>query len=434
MRNRKAANRTLAVVFLLFIVTLLLRLCCRDSLLLEMGYTTLEAALVGGIADWFAVTALFGKPLGFPWHTAIIPRSRLKIVEALVRSVQYELLSKESIRRRLTGIHLVRSFIRWVEEKNDRGRLAAAAAKGIQAILTEMDTLQAAGRVESFLKKQWQIAQLAPWISRIIRRVLGKRYDERLIDGLLEELIRYVRREQTKAAIYQYLERYSSQMTDSWWKVLIRNVLEAVDAVNLAEAAEALQVEILVALQAVRQPDHPLRPWLRQRMSAIALRLEQDTEFAHSINSWQVELIDRISLKEVLSDLIERGIDSVKTPADGQFSPIMAWLSAQILQYWEQFKTDTRLQDWIEGYVQEAVNDILETEHHLVGAVTRSALDGLTDRSLNQFIEEKAGDDLQWIRINGSVVGGIVGLLLFVFLHFLYVPVLIPVLQTWLQG
>lgn len=310
MRNRKTANRTLTVVFLLFILTLLVRLCYRDSLLLEMGYTTLEAALVGGIADWFAVTALFGKPLGFPWHTAIIPRNRLKIVEALVHSVQYELLSKESIRHRLADIHLVRSFIRWVEGKNDRARLTSTVAKGIQAVLTEMDTLQVAGRVESFLKKQCQTVHLAQWISRIIRWILEKRYAERLTDGLLEELIRYVQREQTKAAIYQYLERYSSQVADSWWKVLIKNILEAVDAVNLAEAAEALQAEILVALQAVRQPDHPLRSWLWQRMSEIAFHLEQDDEFAQSIDRWQAEIIDRISLKEVLAELIERGIES----------------------------------------------------------------------------------------------------------------------------
>lgn len=434
MKNRNAANKTLTAVVLLFTMTLILRLCYRDSLLLEMGYTTLEAALVGGVADWFAVTALFGKPLGFPWHTAIIPRNRLKIVEALVHSVQYELLSKESIRGRLAGIHLVRSFIRWVEQRDDRTDLNAALGKVMQGALANIDTLQAAAQLEAFLKGHWQTVQLGPWISRIIRWILEKRYDERLTDGLLEELIRYVQREQTREAIYHQLERYSSQMADSWWKQLVKNVLEAVDAVNLAEAAEALQREILTALEEVRQPDHPLRSWLRHKMSAIALRLAQEEDLSRSVDNWQAELIARISLKETLAELLELGIASVEEPAEGQVSPVMAWISLQTAAYWEQFKADTRLQDWIEKYVQEAVNGILETEHHLVGDIVRNALDGLTDRSLNQFIEEKAGDDLQWIRINGSVVGGIVGLLLFVFLHFFYTPILIPLLQIWLQG
>lgn len=434
MRNRKIANTTLAAVAVLFGVVLLIRYkYYYDNLMLKALYTILEAALIGGVADWFAVTALFEKPLGFPWHTAIIPRNRGKIIEALTNTVQNELLSKESIKERLTGIHMVRLFVAWVEERNGKRALAEMTSGYVRRLVVSLDARTAAQTLEKLLKSKWQEVYLSALLGKFVRLFLQKQGDEKLIDFLLSEIIMIVETPKTRAMIQGFLEKYSNEVADAWWKRLIKSVLEAVDAVNIAEAAAVLQTNISKELHSIEEPSHPLRQLIRTRLQELAESMENDPELAATIKEWQIGLADRIRLEDVLTELIElvlaweqRSIDQTNR------SQVADWILSQVSKYWEVFKQDIELQDWLEKYVKEALNEIIESEHYLVGTITSNALSILTDKKLAEFIDDKAGEDLQWIRINGSVVGGFVGLILFLFLHFFYDPYVVPVLRSLL--
>lgn len=435
MKNRKIANLTLTAVVLLFSAVLIIRYRFYDSLLLKALYTVLEAALIGGIADWFAVTALFEKPLGFPWHTAIIPRNRNKIIGALTNTVQNELLSKESIKERIAGVHIVRMFVVWVEDRNGKKALAELSAGYIRKLIFSLDAGEAALTLEKIMKKKWQELYLETILGRLVKLFLDKNGDEKLIDLLLAEITSTVAADKTRLLIEQYLERFSNEVADVWWKRLLKNVLEAVDAVNLADAAKVLQTNILEELNSIKEPEHPLRLLFRDRLRDLAGRMENDPELAVTIREWQIGLAERINLKDILTELIELAlIWERRSITESGKSQVEDWLFNQVFKYWEVFKADIDLQDWLEKYVKEAINEVIESEHHLVGTITSNALRILTDEKLAEFIDDKAGEDLQWIRINGSVIGGIVGLILFLFLHFIYDPYAVPALRGMLQG
>ncbi|MPL69246.1 hypothetical protein SDC9_14982 [bioreactor metagenome] len=430
MKNRKIANATLTAVALLFGVVLIIRYTYYDSLLLKALYIVLEAALIGGIADWFAVTALFEKPLGFPWHTAIIPRNRTKIINALTKTVENELLSKESIKERLADIHMVRMFVVWVEESNGKKTLAEMSTSYIRKIIFSLDARQVAQTLEQLLRQKWQEVYLSALLGRLVKLFLDKKGDEKLIDLLLNEMIRTVETEKTREMIHRFLERYSHEVADSWWKRLLKNVLEAVDAVNLADAAAVLQTNILNELRSIKEIEHPLRQLIHTRLSNLVYRMDHDPGLAETIKEWQVGLAGRINLEDILTELIELALQwERKSISEASHSQVEEWLFDQVSKYWEVFKNDHDLQDWLEKYVKEAIHEVIESEHHLVGTITSNALGILTDEKLSEFIDDKAGEDLQWIRINGSVVGGFVGLILFLFLHFVYDPYVVPLVR-----
>jgi uncharacterized membrane-anchored protein YjiN (DUF445 family) len=91
-------------------------------------------------------------------------------------------------------------------------------------------------------------------------------------------------------------------------------------------------------------------------------------------------------------------------------------------KYWETFRQDTALQDWLERHLQEAAAEVALSEHNLIGELVGQALGTLSDKELNAFIEEKVGEDLAWIRINGSVVGALAGLAVFLLGEYVYLP------------
>jgi len=142
--------------------------------------------------------------------------------------------------------------------------------------------------------------------------------------------------------------------------------------------------------------------------------------------AWQQGLVDRLNLEGALTTLIELALESA-TPAGAA-----AWVGQQTEKLWDTFRADTNLQDWVEERLKVAMGEFIDIEHNLVATVVTEALQRLSDQDLNRFVEDKAGEDLAWIRINGSVVGGLVGLLLFLLLHYVYDPYIMPALRAWL--
>ncbi|MCX7781280.1 MAG: DUF445 domain-containing protein, partial [Negativicutes bacterium] len=140
MRYSQAANRILAGVCILFIGAAVLRRQNPDNLLYEMLLMVSEAALVGGIADWFAVTALFRRPLGFPWHTALIPRNRERVIQAVVNTVEHELLSVTAIERRLAAISFMEIGIDWLENRGGQAVVGRWLTRTALGYLAKVDT------------------------------------------------------------------------------------------------------------------------------------------------------------------------------------------------------------------------------------------------------------------------------------------------------
>ena len=124
MKSWNKADRVLFLAFLVFLLALFVHLQLPHSVFAEGFLFCAEAALVGGIADWFAVTALFRKPLGFPYHTAILPRRRQSFIKASVTMVQKEFFSRRKVFRHLERLHLMPMLMKWLGEADTRAKIS----------------------------------------------------------------------------------------------------------------------------------------------------------------------------------------------------------------------------------------------------------------------------------------------------------------------
>ncbi len=424
---RRRADLVLAAVFVLFALAVVIRHQYPHSLPARVLLFVTDAALVGGIADWFAVTALFRRPLGFSWHTALIPRSRDKIIAALAGAVQNELLSKESIKQRLSGIRLVDALINWLDAAGRAEQLYALTGRYAQTAWDSLDPQAIARSGQKWLKAILHETSLAKPIGQSLTWALTSGRADRFIDEALAQVAAAVAREETRLAIHRQLTRYKDNASKTRWQRLALSLAEATNTLNLEEAAAVLQCELLILLQDLATADHPVRAWVSRRLADLPARLESDPVWAEGIAAWQKGLAGRLQLEEALVAVAEL------TKANlGPGGPL-AWAGRQTEKMWLAFKEDHERRDWAESQLQSALSNFIDSEHDLVAAVVRNALARLDDEALNRFIEDKCGEDLAWIRINGSVVGGVVGLLLFLFLYYIYNPYILPVVRSWIS-
>lgn len=425
MAGWKKADVVLAVTAICFGGALLLYRAYPDETACRLLVAVTEAALVGGLADWFAVTALFRKPLGFGWHTALIPRNRERVIDGISNAIEKEFLSVDSLKKRLAQIRFVELLIEWVEYKEGRRNLRNALEYFLQRGFDQADPKQIAKVLEVFLKSRAGEWPLTAQLQELLTWVLQNGQENVMINYILAELQIKVDSPTAKNGILRYLRNYAEQGTQNWWQKFALEIGIATDSINLEEAAEALQQELVKLIIQLQDPQHPLRRWLRDVLTDLAQHVDSDPQWRMDIKKWQTEFIQKTDLGEVLTILIEVSLQRGQRRA-------IAWVLLQIDQYWDSVRSDPEKMAWLEKYCKEMVFRILETEHHWIGTVARDALTILTDRDLSAFVEDKAGDDLQWIRINGSVVGGLAGLLLFLFGYFVYDPFVLPLFHRYL--
>jgi len=385
----------------------------------------MEAALVGGLADWFAVTALFRKPLGFGWHTALIPRNRESVINGISTAVEKEFLSLDSLKNRLDRVSFVAMLVEWLENKEGRRVFRSAMEHVLRSVFAQMDPKTIAEVIEEFIKSRSGEWPLASQLRELLQWILQNHEEDKIINYILDELQAKAKKPAAREMILRYLRAYTEQDTQNFFQKLALKIGLATDSINLEDAADALQQETLKLLSQLREPDHPLRRWLTEGLVDIAGHMGSDSRWQHAIADWQTDFMQRAELTGVLTRLAELCLQRGQKHA-------FVWMLLQIDQYWDSVQADPKKLAWLEAYCKEMVFRILETEHHWIGTAAQDALSILTNRDLSAFVEDKAGEDLQWIRINGTVVGGIAGLLLFLFGNFIYDPFLLPAIQRWL--
>ncbi|MBP2634590.1 MAG: hypothetical protein H6Q72_497 [Firmicutes bacterium] len=405
---KRRANAVLAAAAGLFGVALTLKVNYPHSALATAFLTITEASLAGGVADWFAVTALFRKPLGFPYHTALIPRNRERVISALVRAVEQEFLSKQAIKARIDQVHLLEKIISYSRSAPLRSLARPLIEKAVVGLVESLDpnTIGKLGErvVKLIIKRQSFVPYAAAGIARVLEQ--GKGVEIYL--AIIDKIAVLIERPETRAAIYRYLEDVKEKTADqNWLSSLITGFMELTDGINLEDAADALQQELINTVAELRQEEHPVQLWFQGELATIAVKLETP-EWQEAIDDWKDDLIGRLELAQPMGVLADTVLTVCKQPTVYR-EQVVDWLTEQAASYWQQFKENQVLQSRAEDYLKMLILLVVEQEHALIGKIARRSLSKLSDEDLNQFIEDKAGEDLDWIRINGVIIGGLVG-------------------------
>lgn len=205
MNNKKLANRILIFLVFSFSIITLFRILIFDNFIVELLGFTIEAALVGGIADWFAITALFKEPLGFSWHTALIPKNREKVIEAVSNMVEGELLSYKFIESKVEEIHIVNLLISYVENNNTKNSIAKLIEKYGQDILAKFDTNKIAEYIEEFLKDKLKNVDISLKIKKVFDWAIQNGEYERFLEAIVNGLIIEVKKDSAKEEMYKII-------------------------------------------------------------------------------------------------------------------------------------------------------------------------------------------------------------------------------------
>ena len=423
------ANKVLVLVSFLFLLAIALKYCYKGYLPVEVFFAVMEAALVGGIADWFAITAIFKRPLGFPWHTALIPRHRERVIRSIRDIIDQDLLTAQSIKNRVDTSHLVSVLIDLVEDRRAKQLLSSWFEGFCKENITKLEIADLVVHIDDFIKKEIHNSNVVSQIKNVIKWLLEKERAQVLTLYIVDELINQLDKAETKQIIYKNLEDITRAKSRSPLERALIWLGEQTNSVSISEASEAFHVELLTMLQESKNPEHILHKRIYEKLTELLELPESEFAWLDQFESWKMSLVTEIDLGYRTVQMIE----NVLATANPKFyTELMDWFNSLLQRYWAFFKENGEIQEWLEVRIKKAIYQVIEQEHHVIGEMVQRALSEFTDDRLNSFVEEKAGDDLQWIRINGSVVGGVVGLIMFLFVHYFYDGYVVPIIQSWL--
>jgi len=433
MQNRNKANIILAVVFVLFVIATVLKLIYRNNYWAGMAAFTAEAALIGGIADWFAVTALFKKPLGISWHTEIVPRNREQIIEKVSQMVGQELLSQDSIRTWIAGLKPADRLLDWFFENSGKPVLEDFFKKYFSENPGKTDwssAEDAAAAIDGFINEYLKKEDVAEELFNSLKNSIKMGKHKEWLGKLAGKAAELAGKPSVRERIYRILLRNETYGNESrgvdffFIKILIK-VAKSSSHTNLLSLSSLIQQQLVSILKQMEIPGNAVVDKIADSISDWTKCEEKSEMLKNAIQVWKNGIITRISLNESLKNLILSIVQS-----DNLRNETALWVSGHLDDYFRLMQEDEGMREWTNSAISGMLSKILLNEHHYVDEIARETLMSFTDEMLIKFIEDKAGNDLQWIRINCSVVGAAAGLIIYVFATLIYGPYVAPVIRS----
>ncbi|NJD04545.1 MAG: DUF445 domain-containing protein [Ruminiclostridium sp.] len=432
MQNRSKANILLSSVLILFAVTTALRFIYKDSFIAGLLAFTAEAALVGGIADWFAVTALFSKPLGFSWHTAIVPNNRERIIEKITYMVGDELLGVDSIKNKLSGLNMTGALLDRLLGSMDRSSLENHVQNLVTDNMKLLDRTKITEDINALIKENLKKENVSDEIRKLLLKAFSEGRHGSWLMLLLGKAVEIARKPASREKIYKILkeqEKYRQETTGAgaFFVKTLLNMSHGSKHTNLFAISGLLQQELVDLLEQLKNPEHPVFKKLMSNSGGLIIELNEADILPQTIQNWKNGILERLDLLEALELMISTVVGSQIYRGEA-----VAWIAGHLDKYRNDLSQDDEMRAWIDNILKEMLEKIIRSEHYLIGEIVKETLEAFTNERLNQFIEEKVGDDLQWIRINGSIVGASAGMLIYLFTNLVYSPYVVPVIQRLL--
>lgn len=395
----------------ILVVTSLLYFACLpfgDSFAGGLLVSAFGAAMVGGLADWFAVSALFRKPLGISWRTAVIPRNRERLTLMLVQMVQEELLSKENIRQKIAGQNIAGLVLAYLGERGGIKTLKRLLHKLLSDVLDKIDPQAAGQLIAGFVRQDAGRIYLAPMLRAAGGWTLQTGYDQKIISFVAAELADITAKPDMRPLLEEFMTKVMAHYEGDKRRRKLFNNVAGLSPARLAFFAQQQMVSWLTGFSS---ETHPLRAELRLRLASALERLETE-EAAAQLEAWKEQCIAGFDIGVPAA----RMVDWLLQRAGEQPQDTARWfrqLDSLVDQGVAAFRQNASQQEFVSDMIRQALLSLIESHHDKIGALVRDRLSQLSDADLVSFVETKIGSDLQYIRMNGSVIGGLAGAALY---------------------
>ena len=369
-----------------------------------------EAAMVGGLADWFAVTALFRHPLGLPIpHTAIVPSNKDRIADTMGQFLKENFLTPAVVARRMSGMNVARAIgdflaVRPEEDGDNRSRITGGAAELLAEVLESLDPDRLGNQVRSGLGKQLSKIEFSPLAGRMLENAMVDERHLPLINGFVrwagltlednEETVRTIIHDRVNGVLrWAGLDKtISSSVLDGLYKLL---------------------AEVLV------DPEHPLRGKVEEGLQKLASDLREDPETRERVEEMKRDLMENPAVAEWWMGVWERMRQSLIRRARDPESQLGSDMRVALADLGVALKQDQRLQMQINRFARRTTAGIATRSGSEIVMLVSETVKRWDATTITGRIESAVGRDLQFIRINGTIVGGLVGMTLHFIVSFM---------------
>ena len=358
-----------------------------------------EAAMVGGLADWFAVTALFRHPLGLPIpHTAIIPRNKDRIGEALANFLRENFLIPAVVARRMRNIDIAGAAGRFLQTPAGEGnRIRAGASRLIADIFEGLDDERLGGIVKSAISGRLRKMDVSPLLGHALASAIN---EDRHVP-MLEASIRWTAR---ALDANEQLIRDMVHKKANW--VLKLAGLDAKLADAIIDGLRKLTVEMST------DPAHPVRQKIEEALAQLANDLQTRPETRERVEAIKDQLLDNKSVSLWLDTLWQKGREAIIRAARNPDAVLAGKLGEVMKSMGTTLESDARIRAAINQFARRATVGLAASYGSSIVKLVSETVRGWDARTVTARLEAAVGRDLQYIRINGTLVGGMVGLLL----------------------
>lgn len=358
-----------------------------------------EAGMVGALADWFAVTALFRHPLGLRIpHTAIIPTKKDQLGVSLGEFVGENFLSEAVVRQRLRAVGIGSRLGAWLAVPEHADRVTAelsAALRGALTVLRDSDVQAVVGEA---ITRRADAQEIAPGMGKMLERIVADGGHKRAVDVIV-----------TRA--HDWLVLHSDTVMDAVHGGAPGWTPRFVDR----KVGERVYKELLRFVTEMRDmPSHPARGALDRFLTDFASDLQSDTDTRARVERLKSEVLGRGEVQDLIASAWTAVRSMIVSAAEDERSELRLRVRASLLSLGARMSLDPKLQGKVDGWLESAAVYVVTTYRKEITSLITDTVASWDAEHTTKKIEANIGRDLQFIRINGTVVGSLAGLLIYI--------------------
>jgi uncharacterized membrane-anchored protein YjiN (DUF445 family) len=359
---------------------------------------TMEAAMVGGLADWFAVTALFRHPLGIPIpHTAIVPAKKDRVGRTLGAFVQRNFLSREVIETRLRSLDIGQRLAEWLAEPENARKISRNAATAMSSAAQMLRDEDVQHVIDKSLAERVRAMHLAPLLGKVLTVMTEDDRHQEVLDEVIQLASHTVNDNAD-------LIRARIEQETPWW------IPSAVDNKIFKRVLGAIQ-RLLGELSADR--NHALRQRFDASVQTFIERLNTSPEFAAKVDSWKEEFLDNDAARRFSASLWQEGKLALAEYAANPDSAAPSVIESALTTFGQKALDDPELMAKMDEFAVDVAVYLVARYQNEVAELIATTVAAWDPELTSRRVELAIGRDLQFIRINGTIVGGLAGMLIY---------------------
>ncbi|WP_221342317.1 DUF445 domain-containing protein [Streptomyces paradoxus] len=357
-----------------------------------------EAGMVGALADWFAVTALFRHPLGIPIpHTAIIPTKKDQLGVSLGEFVGENFLSEDVVRQRLRAVGIGSRLGAWLAVPEHADRVTAELSTALRGALTVLRDSDVQAVVGEAITRRANAQEIGPGIGKMLEKVVADGGHKRVVDLVVTRAHDWLvlHRDEVMDAVEGGAPGWTPKFVD-------RKVGERVYRELLRFATEMRDM-----------PGHPARGALDRFLTDFASDLQSDTDTRARIERLKGEVLGRGEVQDLIASAWTAVRSMIVAAAEDERSELRLRVRASLLSLGSRMAAERKVQDKVDQWVEDAAVYVVTTYRKEITSLITDTVASWDAEHTTKKIEANIGRDLQFIRINGTVVGSLAGLLIY---------------------